>query len=227
MPIGTGCFVTEPHAVPPGQAFRSRFPDYDVLDKWSSPDWDDQTRAVVRRRVEQVPEIRFFSGAEARMLAAVADRIIPQPDRSERDRVPIVPFIDEQLFDDRRQGYRYADLPPQRDAWRLGLAAIDETARALFGGREFVALDPVQQDAVLHRIEAGDPPGAGWERLSPTRFFSTVLADAVVRVYYAHPAAWSETGYSGPSSPRGHVRLWIGGVDPWEAHEPARREEGE
>jgi hypothetical protein len=42
-----------------------------------------------------------------------------------------------------------------------------------------------------------------------------------VKIYYAHPRAWSEIGYSGPSSPRGHVRNWMGGVDPWDAKETA------
>lgn len=34
------------------QAFQTHYPDYNVLDKWPSPDWDDQTRAVVRKRLE-------------------------------------------------------------------------------------------------------------------------------------------------------------------------------
>jgi hypothetical protein len=37
------------------QEFRTRCPGYDVLDKWSSPDWDDQTRQAVRRRLEEIP----------------------------------------------------------------------------------------------------------------------------------------------------------------------------
>jgi hypothetical protein len=39
-----------------------------------------------------------------------------------------------------------------------------------------------------------------------------------VKTYYAHPSAWNEVRYNGPSSPRGHRRIWEGGVDPWEAH---------
>ncbi|MCA1555720.1 MAG: gluconate 2-dehydrogenase subunit 3 family protein, partial [Acidobacteria bacterium] len=103
------------------EEFRTRYPDYNVLDKWSSPDWDDQTREVVCKRIEDVPPIRFFTEEEARTLAAVAERIVPQPDRSEDEKVPIVPWIDEKLFKDERDGYRYEELPPQREAWRLGL----------------------------------------------------------------------------------------------------------
>ncbi|NUP56616.1 MAG: gluconate 2-dehydrogenase subunit 3 family protein [Gemmatimonadaceae bacterium] len=201
-----------------GEIFRSRYPGYDVLDKWSSPDWDDQTRDVVRRRLEQVPPIRFFTADEAALLAAAAERIVPQPDRAPEQRVPIVPFIDVRLHEDRRQGYRYEGIPPQREAWRAGLAGIEATAEAMHG-RAFTALSDEQQDLVLRRIEAGDPPGNAWARLDAKRFFVNVLCETVVKTYYAHPLAWNETGYSGPSSPRGHVRKWIGGVDPWEAHE--------
>lgn len=200
-------------------AFRTRYPDYHVLDRWSSPDWDDQTREAVRRRLEEVPPIRFFTGEEARTLAAVAERIVPQPDRGEGERVPVVPWIDEKLFKDERDGYRYEELPPQREAWRLGLAGIDETARTLFGGEAFVELDPLSQDVVLTHVARGDAPGAAWRRVPAARFFKSVLCLTVVKIYYAHPLAWDEIGYGGPSSPRGHVRKWEGGVDPWEAQE--------
>ena len=203
--------------------FSTRYPGYNVLDKWSSPDWDDQTREVVRRRLEEIPPVRFFNEHEALTLAAVAERIVPQPEREGADRVPIVPWVDEKLYEDKRDGYRYEGMPPQREAWRLGLAGIDEAARALFDGRPFAELDSLSQDVVLRHVERGDPPGAAWEKLPAARFFRDVLSITVVKIYYAHPAAWNEIGYNGPSSPRGHVRKWEGGVDPWEAQEGAGR----
>jgi hypothetical protein len=204
------------------QTFQTRYPNYNVLDKWSSPDWDDQTREVVRQRLEQIPPIRFFTDEEARTLAAVAERIVPQPDRSEAEKVPIVPWIDEKLDEDKRDGYRYEEMPPQKEAWRLGLKGINETTQALFKEKGFVDLDPLSQDVVLSHVARGDPPGASWKQLPAARFFKDVLCITIVKIYYAHPLAWNEIGYSGPSSPRGHVRKWEGGVDPWEA--PGRDE---
>ncbi len=205
------------------QDFQTRYPNYNVLDKWSSPDWDDQTREVVRKRLEEIPPIRFFTDEEARLLDVVTQRIVPQPDRNEAERIPIVPWIDEKLYEDKRDGYRYEEMPPQRDAWRLGLKGIDETAQALFEEKQFVDLDPLSQDVVLNHLARGNPPGDSWLRLPAVRFFKDVLCSTIVKIYYAHPLAWNEVGYNGPSSPRGHVRKWEGGVDPWEAPEKKRR----
>lgn len=205
------------------EVFHTRYLNYNVLDKWSSPDWDDQSREVVRRRLEEIPRIRFFTDDEACTLAAIAERIVPQPDRGEAEKVPIVPWISEKLHEDKRDGYRYEELPPQREAWRLGLKGIDETAQALFNGKVFLNLDPLSKDDVLTQVARGDPPGGTWKRLSATRFFKDVLCSTIVKIYYAHPLAWNEIGYNGPSSPRGHVRVWEGGVDPWEAQDQEGR----
>jgi hypothetical protein len=198
---------------------RSRYSDYNVLEKWSSPDWDDQTRDVVRQRLENIPPIRFFTDQEVRDLAAVVARILPQTERREFERVPIVPWIDAKLYEDKRDGYRYEGMPPQREAWRLGLKGINETAGTLFSGREFVDLDPLSQDVVLTHVGRGAPAGDTWKLLSSERFFRDILCATIVKIYYAHPLAWNEVGYNGPSSPRGHVRKWVGGVDPWEPRE--------
>jgi hypothetical protein len=194
------------------------YPSFNVLDKRDGPDWDAQTRDAIRRRLTEVPPIRFFSSAEATLLQAIVDRIVPQRDSDAASRIPIVPWIDEKLHHDRRDGYRYEDVPPQRDAWRAGLASIEETTR-LLRGCAFGMLTAVQQDEVLDRVARGDVPPQAWRVVPPRRFFRDVLCVSVVKIYYAHPSAWNEIGYNGPSSPRGHVRIWLGGVDPWEAQE--------
>ena len=181
------------------ESFRSRYPDYNVLDKWSSPDWDDQTREVVRERLEKVPPIRFLTDQEARTLGAIAERILPQPERSDFEKVPIVEWIDAKLYEDKRDGYRYEGMPPQREAWRLGLKGINETAGALFKGKEFVDLDPLSQDVVLTHLARGSPDGNTWNLLSSARFFHDILCVTIVKIYYAHPLAWNEIGYNGPS----------------------------
>jgi hypothetical protein len=195
---------------------RIPYVDYDVLAKWDTPSWDDQTREVIRKRLVEIPERRFFTEDEWQTLESICSRLVPQPERS--NPIPIVPWIDEKLHHDRRDGFRYDDMPPLREAWRLGLVGIDEESRRQFG-TGFRSLSERNQDTVLRTIQAGDVHGGIWARLPAPRFFMTVLLKEVIGEYYAHPAAWSEVGFGGPASPRGYVRLGLNQRDPWEARE--------
>lgn len=203
------------------EVFRNRYPTYNVLDKRETPSWNEQTRAVIDKRLYQIPDRRFLTEAEWAVLSAVCDRLMPQPDRSGAP-IAIVPFIDEKLFKNRGNGYRFDGMPPMREAWRRGLQAIDDEARARWGGG-FRELPANQQDAVLRAIQHDDVRSAAWQGLSPKRFFLSVLLREVASVYYAHPAAWSEIGFGGPASPRGYVRLGFDRRDPWEAAERHER----
>jgi hypothetical protein len=198
---------------------RSPYAGYDVLEKWDSPSWDDQTRKVIGRRLAEIPQRRFFTATEWQMLEAVANRLVPQPDRSHP--IPIVPWIDEKLHLDTRDGFRYADMPVLRDAWRLGLAGIEQESRGRFQA-EFSFLSDDQQDIVLRAIQNGEVKGGVWDGLPAQRFFLTVLLKEVVGEYYAHPLAWNEVGFGGPASPRGYVRLGLDQRDPWEARRADR-----
>jgi hypothetical protein len=200
---------------------RIPYVDYDVLAKWDTPSWDDRTREVVRKRLVEIPERRFFTEDEWQTLESICGRVVPQRERS--NPIPIVPWIDEKLHHDRRDGFRYDDMPPLREAWRLGLEGIDEESRRQFG-TEFRSLPAADQDTVLRTIQAGDVHAGVWTRLPAQRFFTTVLLKEVVGEYYAHPAAWSEIGFGGPASPRGYVRLGLNQRDPWEAREGGDRE---
>jgi hypothetical protein len=182
--------------------------------------WEDRTREVVFRRLEQIPPVRFFTDGEARTLDAVADRVIPQDDRELGQRVPITPFIDQALFDDDTDGFRKEDMPWEQDAWRSGLAGIDQTAHARFG-LAFTALAAGEQDDVLSAVQSGQVEGEIWEQLPAKEFFSK-LVQQVIAVYYAHPRAWAEIGWPGPASKRGYMRTGYGRIDPWQprpAHE--------
>jgi len=199
------------------QGFRNRYPTYNVLDKWDTPSWNDQTRAVVAKRLHEIPPRRFFSETEWELAQAICDRLVPQPDRPD-DPVPIVPFIDEKLHENQGNGYRYEEMPPTREAWRIGLRAIDAEAHVRWQ-RGFLELPGNQKDAVLRSVQHGDTLSDAWQGMPPKRFFSSVLLREAVTVYYAHPAAWSEIGFGGPASPRGYVRMQANRRDPWEAME--------
>ena len=189
------------------------YPGYDVLAKWDTPSFNEQTREVVARRLHVVPERRYLGEDEWALLEAVAARLLPQPDRAQP--VPIVPWIDDMLAEDRGEGYRRDGMPPLRAAWRQGLAALADEANRRHG-RSFADLGEDEQDAVLTGLqngEAGEPAKL---------FFSELLLRTVVGIYYAHPDAWNEIGFGGPASPRGYVRMGPDKHDPWEAKKVPR-----
>lgn len=181
--------------------------------------WDEATRNLVVGRVEKVPQISFFTPEEARLMQAILDRILPQDDRDEAHKIPILPYIDERLATGRINGYRYEHMPPDEEAYRLGLQGIDAIARHLHK-RPFVELEPLGQDQVLLTLHDGKPPAgdAIWQRVSVKHFWILFLHDAA-QVYYAHPYAWDEVGYGGPAYPRGYIRLENGRPEPWEVEE--------
>jgi hypothetical protein len=196
--------------------FHTPYLTYDVLDKWDSPSWNDQTREVVRKRLEEVPPRRFLTKEQWTLLEAITARLIPQPDREEP--VPIVPWLDDMLEQNHTPGYRYADMPPMRDAWRAGLDAIAaETVNR--HGKAFEELPPKEQDEVLADVQHNRVESRYWDDLPAGGFFLHHLLKQTVAVYYAHPAAWSEIGFGGPASPRGYARLGFDERDPWEAEE--------
>lgn len=197
----------------------SPYAGYDVLAKWDSPSFDDTTRRVLAQRLARVPPRRFFDADEWAVLEALCARLLPQPERAQP--IPIAPWIDELLFLGRGEGFRHDNMPPQRDAWRIGLAAIDAEARQR-AGRPFTGLPPEDQDALLRAIAAGEACHPAWGPVPAQRFFLDILLKTAAGIYYAHPEAWNEIGFGGPASPRGYVRLGLSQRDGWEARERQR-----
>jgi len=193
-----------------------RYPFYDVLGKWDSPSWNDATREVIAERLSNLPHRRFFSEDEWQLLAAIADRILPQPDR--KNPIPLVPWVDSDLHDGRTSGTRLEALGPIKECWRRGLSLIDAEARILHGCG-FRDLQPPEQDALLGAIDSGQVSKRDWQDFPPQQFFRQVLLKTLAAIYYAHPEAWSEIGFGGPAAPRGYARLGLDRRDPWEAEE--------
>ena len=53
---------------------RAPYVDYDVLTKWDTPSWDDQTREVIRKRLVEIPERTFFTEDEWQTLESICAR---------------------------------------------------------------------------------------------------------------------------------------------------------
>lgn len=181
--------------------------------------WDETTRNVVNDRVETIPQIRFFSQQEAVLLSAVIDRVMPQDDRTPDRIIPVLPILDERLHNNSLNGFRYEDMPPDQEAYRLAIKAMEEMAQARFQ-QSFPALTAHRQELILKSLHDGkpEPDHPVWHRMPVHRFWALLMEDCVT-AYYSHPWAWDEIGFGGPAYPRGYMRLENGLPEPWEKDE--------
>jgi hypothetical protein len=199
---GTGTGTT-----PGGQG---RFDGFDVLSQ--VPTWDDVTAGVVLRRLGPPEPLRFFTSAEQATAGALFDQLLDQYDEP---KVPVLAMVDERLNGNRTDGWRYQDLPEDREAWHRTLAHLDEDAYAACGGR-FAQLIRQDQTAVLQRVlDCGDDD---WHGLNAARVWSLWTRYACT-AFYSHPWAWNEIGFGGPAYPRGYKNVGLDRREPWERPE--------
>jgi hypothetical protein len=178
-----------------------RYPEFDVLA--SADTWDTATRAVVERRLRTCPDLRFFTAEEEPALRAFCDTAMAQ----EREpRVPVAELIDEKLAAGRLDGYQYADMPDDRECWRLVLRGLDEVAREVHGAASFADCGEADRGAIVERFSKGLLGGGAWDRLNVGRAWSVCMR-MVLGAFYSHPWAWNEIGFGGPAYTRGFMRL--------------------
>ncbi len=195
-----------------------RYPGYDVINKRNSESWNDKTREVIDARLGIDPNRHlFFTDKEWPAIRAVCDRIVPQSVVQPRP-VPLAAMLDQKLYNNAGDGYRHAELPPMRDAWRRAVAALDAEAEGRHGQR-FHDLGALQQDEILKAVQEGAVRERAWRDLPAKSFFKNRVLHDLISLYYSHPTSWNEIGYGGPASPRGYVRMNYNRRDPWEAAE--------
>jgi hypothetical protein len=192
-----------------GSDQRDRFPGYDVLAQ--AQHWDEKTRELVLARVNNVPDICFFTDAEVAVLQPFVDVVMAQ---ETEPKIPVLNFVDEKLASAQGDGYRYAELPEDEEVWRnLARELIDVG---------FDGLSPEAQRACV-------------QERTDSRAWEVVHRD-ILQSYYSHPYAWNEIGFGGPAYPRGYTRfgsphLANSDRETWEPreafnHNPGRMREG-
>lgn len=191
------------------------YPSGTVRALLDTPHVSEATRAALQERLDAPPyQPQFFDADTYRLLQAVCARLLPQPERG-AEAIDLPAGIDERLLNGLADGWRYDVLPPDREAYRLGLGGIQQAAQAGFG-QEFGALTAEQQDQVLQAVQAGTAPGDLWLKVDAQRFFEELLAEATI-LYYCHPLAQEEIGYVGMADLPAWTRI---GLDEREDREP-------
>jgi hypothetical protein len=161
---------------------------YNVLD--NAAHWDPVTRALILDRVENVPEIAFFTADEAQALRVFLDVALAAED--DDPHIPVLEMVDARLARGDGDGYRYDDMPEDGETWRRFAAQLRDDG--------FDAL--ADKQAYVQKLHDGE-----------SRAWSVVMRYALT-AFYSHPWAWNEIGFGGPAYPRGYMRM--GGREPHE-----------
>jgi gluconate 2-dehydrogenase gamma chain len=169
---------------------------------------------------------KFFSPTEASTMEAISDCLIPpDPTTPGGKDAGCAVFIDRQLAGAYGQDQGLYDSGPfvkgakqqgpqsgmsPAELYRKGLAALDDHVRQQRGGGRFAALNPDQQDQVLHDLEDGR---LQLEGIEAQVLFEQLLKD-VQEGFFADPiyggnrdmCAWKMIGFPGA---RYDYRDWV------------------
>jgi hypothetical protein len=185
----------------------SRFPGFDVLDEVDR--WDAVTTGVVLARLSPSPELSFFTGVEQATAEALCDQLLAQHDEP---RVPVAALIDVRLATGETDGWHYADMPEDADAWRQTLAFLDDDANQRYGA-SFGELTRDQQAGIVQELQNLDRQP--WHGLPANQVWSLWTRYACT-AFYSHPWAWNEMGFPGPAYPRGYKNMGLDRREPFE-----------
>lgn len=171
-----------------------------------------QTRRVLTDRMKDTPvQDGGLLPEERRTLRAVTARVIPDAsfDLSAR--------IEEELMQGSGDGWRFAALPEDVEAWKRGLFSLDAAAKREFGV-PLIALDTERQDRLLKRAREGDlgagvlaavhlGDSAGAFDASQMRDWFEDVRGALVRIYVSDPRTMERIGFTGFADEDGFTQI--------------------
>lgn len=137
-------------------------------------------------------EPRFFESGMLATLRCVCVRFVPE---AESIGAEVAAAIDARLADGMGNGWRFNDMPPDGDCYRIGLRGIDELSLASYGSA-FPLLDGNLQDGVLEEAQRLGGAASGPHSRFPARFFEELLVE-VAECAYSHPLMQERIGYVG------------------------------
>ncbi len=200
--------MAEPQIQPPREgAPAPEWPTGWVLPLIESPQTTAPTRRALLERLEATPEAPTFFDADAyETFAAACARLVPSTGLD--GTVDVAPCIDARLAKGKGDGWRYAALPPDGEAFRRGVAAIDAAAAAAHAER-FCDLSPENQDAILADAQRARGAFAGLDGFDSRLWFADWLSEAA-GLFFGHPLAQQDIGYAGFADAPGWREIGLG-----------------
>jgi len=127
---------------------------------------------------------RFFTDAEAKVVIALAEQIIPADQDPGATDAGVIHFIDRQLV----SYYRHL-----QDIYRSAIAGVQETSQWMFK-KAFEELQSSEQIAVMVALEDGTAQGETWKKQSPQAFFELIRQHSL-QGFYGSPRHGGNKNY--------------------------------
>jgi hypothetical protein len=189
-----------------------RFPGFDVLNQ--APHWDQVTKDLIEARVRtSPPAVTFFSATERGCAHALLNDLTGQ-DRDDAP-VPVTQMVEARLAAGETDGWRYADMPEDGQAWRDTLGYLDADARARYG-TSFAEAAAENRHRLIQAVQ--DLSGEDWHGL-PAKHVWSLWTRYACTALYAHPDVWAEIGFPGPAYPRGYKNIGVDKLEPYEVRD--------
>ena len=119
---------------------------------------------------------RVLTDAEATVVEAMAEQIVPADQDPGAREANVVNYIDKQLA---------SVFAGHQETYRRGVAGVQQTSNLMFGG-DFETLQWSQQTEVLRALEKGQATGTIWETESAQSFFA-LIRDHTMQGFYGSP----------------------------------------
>jgi hypothetical protein len=189
-----------------------RYPGFDVLNQ--APHWDQVTKDLIEARVRtSPPAVTFFSATERGCAHALLNDLTGQ-DRDDAP-VPVTQMVEARLAAGETDGWRYADMPEDGQAWRDTLGYLDADARDRCG-TSFAEAAEADRHRLIQAVQ--DLSGEDWHGL-PAKHVWSLWTRYACTALYAHPDAWAEIGFPGPAYPRGYKNIGVDKLEPYEVRD--------
>jgi pimeloyl-ACP methyl ester carboxylesterase len=173
-----------------------------------------QTRAVMETRMQPVAPSSAFTPEQMGTLRALVECVVPQAG------FDLAARLARSLEEGAGDGWRFADLPADLEAWRTGLASLDAAAEREHGV-EFLALSSAMQRELLLAAQHGELGARGllgslgigssralFQAQQMQRWFEDARA-ALARLYTADPRTMDRIGFHGFADESGFTRIQL------------------
>jgi hypothetical protein len=144
-----------------------RFPDFDVLSQ--AQHWDQVTAEAVLARTGPAAAVKFFTEPEESCARALLNLLTGQDERDGELAVPVLEMVDSRLAAGETDGWRYAGMPEDGQAWRDTLAHLDGDAYQRHG-TPFADAPEADQAALVQAVQ--DLKSADWHGLPAAHVWS-------------------------------------------------------